>query len=156
MSNKSTTKPAVDNLQWLLDLRDYHAKVRDEAFTKEDFIKANEHDPLVYQYFLAAEEVRLNRELVATMTEVMRNRIVVAMAEAKSPVWEPTHRHYKGDLYRYLGIGWNAEHEELQEEVIYDNVDGKRFTLSKRRWESLLDSGRPRYAGLWKDRELHG
>lgn len=154
--SKSTTKPSTDNLEWLLAMRDHHGRVRDTAFAKEDFLTANEHDPLCHQFFLAAEEVRKNRELLIAMTEVMRNRIIIALVEAKAPVWEPTHRHYKGDLYRMTGIRWDAEHEELNELVEYDNIDGKKFCISKRRWDSLLDSGKPRYQYLYEGSERHG
>ena len=47
--------------------------------------------------------------------------------------WEPTHRHYKGGLYRVVGI---ARHSETEEElVVYETPDRRLWARPKAMFE---------------------
>ena len=74
--------------------------------------------------------------------------MIIALKEAKHPEWKPTHRHYKGALYRVTGTRMDANGEELIEGVEYDDATGKRYFLHRARWDRVLDSGKPRYQVL--------
>lgn len=149
MAAHELAKNPTDNLSRIEFLRDMAAADREEAFLAGDNVKANEKDAYLKHLVGAARELRSLRARLEVMDQVLNNRLVIALKEAKVPPWVATHRHYKkGDLYRVTGIRWNAEHDDLVEEVEYDDSDGKKFTISRRRWESVTDSGKLRYAPI--------
>lgn len=141
-----------DIMEWLLLQRDYHAEVSAMEFGKHDpdYGVINPAEALKGKFFEAAEELRKLRDVNASLTDALKNRIIVALADAKAPAWEPTHRHYKGKLYRVTGVRMDAEFEELIEKVEYDDADGTKFVLSKDRFNSLIGSGKPRYEFIAK------
>ena len=51
--------------------------------------------------------------------------------------WAPTHRHFKGGLYRWLGIGRHSETGE--EMVIYQNNRGDLWLRPKSMWSEEVD-----------------
>lgn len=138
---------APDVIRRLEDMRNHHAGVIMVEMRKQevDYNVVNEHEPKSQLAFDALSTIKRLMQQNSEMAEVLKNRVIVALHEAKQPEWKPTHRHYKGKLYRVTGTRFNADHEELTEEVEYDDVDGNKYTLSRRRWDSFLDSGKPRY-----------
>lgn len=148
LRRNTEARASDDILEWLLSERDLSASVAAEEFQKGDLADYNVINPAVDRsdrYARAAAEIERSRELIALMTESLRNRILVALAEAKAPEWVPTHRHYKGTEYRVTGTRMDAEYEELIEKVEYDDREGNRYVLSRSRFESFLGSGKPRY-----------
>lgn len=148
LRRSAETKETSDIVEWLLLQRDYWASIYQTEFQKGDLADykiINPANDLASQYNTAAEEIRKGRELVAALTESLRNRVLVQLKEAKEPAWVATHRHYKGTLYRVTGIRFDSEHEELIEKVEYDCEEGNKYVLSRRRFESHLESGKPRY-----------
>jgi hypothetical protein len=141
-----------DIMEWLLLQRDAQAEISAMEFGKHDPDSGviNPAEALKLKFFEAAEELRKLRDVNASLTDALKNRIIVALADAKAPAWEPTHRHYKGKLYRVTGVRMDAEFEELIEKVEYDDADGEKFVLSKDRFNSLIGSGRPRYEFIAK------
>lgn len=139
-----------DNLTWLEAERNLEVASREEAFAAEDMVTANRHAKRANHLADCINEMRKMREMVGHMTTALRGRIIVAVTEAK-PEWKPTHRHYKGMLYRVTGTRANSEGEELVEGIEYDDAKGTRYFLRRDRWESLLESGRPRYQPLYPE-----
>ncbi len=139
-----------DVLVWLMSERNLEAAQRSEAFDLEDKIKANRHDERVNRFAAAIRELEDARNRIAAFTTVLSNRILVALQEAKQPEWTPTHRHYKGTLYRVTGTRMDANGDELVEGVEYDDATGKRYFLHRTRWDEVLASGKPRYQVLLK------
>jgi hypothetical protein len=133
----------------LSDRHVHHSDIVTAELKKDppDMGVAGEHQPLAELYHDAMFAIRRLMEQNALLVEAMGKKLVVALEEFKeTPVrWVPTHRHYKGTFYRVTGTRWNADHEELEEEVEYDDAAGKKYTLSRRRWDSFTGSGRPRY-----------
>ncbi len=128
--------------------RDEHNRVVTAEMKKEvvDYNVVNPNEDMAKMYHEAAATLSALIDQNEMLTEVLKRRVLVALAEAKAPEWVPTHRHYKGKLYRVTGTRWNADHEELEEQIEYDDADGKKYTLARRRWESVLESsGKPRY-----------
>lgn len=125
----------------------YHAAIVVEEQNKPEtnFGIVNEHQALAELYFEASSAVTKLVEQNSLLTETLKARVIVALGEAKDPPWKATHRHYKGKLYRVTGYRQNTDHDELEEQVEYDDEEGNRYTLSRRRWDSLLGSGKPRY-----------
>ena len=146
-----------DILEWLLLQRDAQASISQTEFAKHEpnYGVINPAEALKLKFFEAAEEIRKLRDISASLTDALKNRIIIALSEAKAPPWEPTHKHYKGKLYRVTGVRMDAEYEELVEKVEYDDEDGTKFVLSKERFNSLIGSGRPRYEfiGLTKEKK---
>lgn len=130
--------------------RDAKGAISAEALRKDDWVVVNELAPHIQRNADAAITIKNLLEQNKLMGEVLKNRILVALAEAKEPAWVPTHRHYKGKMYRVTGERQNADHEELEPMVEYDDAEGNRFVISKRRWESRLESGRPRYEFIYQ------
>lgn len=153
----TSVTPYPDLVQELTSFRDSHNALVTEALKLDppDFRIVNEHQPLGKMAHEALETIRKLTEVNALMTEALRQRIIVALQNARQPAWVPTHRHYKGKLYRVTGQRMDAEHEELEEKIEYDDADGGKFVLSRRKWESLLPSGRPRYEYIYQGSE-HG
>lgn len=133
---------------WLDGECQLEAALRKEAFAVEDKVKANRHDERCNRFGAATLELLRLRERMEAFTEVLGNRIIVALKEAREPSWQPTHRHYKGTLYRVTGRRFNAEGEELIDGVDYDDAAGRRYWLPLSRWESTLESGKLRYRPL--------
>jgi len=139
-----------DNLAWLEAERNLEAASREEAFAVESMVLANQHAKRANHFADCVAEMRKLREITGHMTTALRGRIIVAVTEAR-PEWRPTHRHYKGTLYRVTGTRANSEGEELVEGIEYDDEKGTRYFIRRDRWESLLDSGRPRYQPLYPE-----
>jgi hypothetical protein len=60
--------------------------------------------------------------------------------------WQPTHRHYKGGLYRVL---FEATHSETEEALtIYETPDGRRWARPSAMFNDTLPDGRKRFAAL--------
>jgi hypothetical protein len=148
----SNTTRDNDIMEWLLLQRDAQAEISAMEFGKHDpdYGVINPAEALKLKFFEAAEELRKLRGVNASLSEALKNRIIVALADAKAPAWEPTHKHYKGTLYRVTGVRMDAEFEELIEKVEYDDADGEKFVLSKDRFNSLIGSGKPRYEFIAK------
>lgn len=139
-----------DILVWLEAERNLEAVNRHEAFAVDDKVKANRHDERTNRFAAAVRELTKARERLATFTEVLCSRIEVALVEAKQPAWVATHLHYKGTLYRVTGMRNDANGQELVEGIDYDDAAGNRYYLHRSRFESVLESGRPRYQVLYK------
>jgi hypothetical protein len=60
--------------------------------------------------------------------------------------WQPTHRHYKGGLYRELHRALHSETEEAL--VVYQSADGRIWVRSAAMFDEALPDGRPRFALL--------
>lgn len=140
-----------DVLCWLGGELQLEAAMRKEAFDANDKVAGNRHDLRADKFGAAVVEVTKLRNRIAAFTEVLGNRLIVALQEAKRPGWQATHQHYKGTLYRVTGQRQNAEGEELVDGVDYDDATGKRYWLPIVRWESTLESGRLRYRPLLGD-----
>jgi len=57
--------------------------------------------------------------------------------------WKPTHRHYKGGLYRVL---FEAIHTETEEAMtIYETPDGRRWARPSAMFNDTLPDGRKRF-----------
>lgn len=158
----TSVTPYPDLVLDLTTFRDTHNALVTEALKGDppDFKVVNEHQPLGRMAHEALETIRKLTEVNSLMTDALRQRIMVALQDARVPAWVPTHRHYKGKMYRVTGVRMDAEHEELEEKIEYDDADGRRFVLSRRKWESILPSGRPRYEYLYQgvehDEEVSG
>lgn len=60
--------------------------------------------------------------------------------------WKPTHRHYKGGLYRVL---FEAIHSETEEAMtIYQTPDGRAWARPAAMFHETLPDGRPRFAPI--------
>lgn len=138
-----------DNLVWLRAERDFAIADRNEAFAIDNQIGANIHAKKANHLAECVNELEKLRKINADMTKVLVNRVLVALNEATSPPWKPTHRHYKGTLYRVTGVRKDASGDELIEGFDYDDAMGNRYFLDRNRFESHLDSGRPRYQVLY-------
>lgn len=134
-----------DNLTWLLVQRDLAIANREEAFAADDKAKANRHAVSADRIFKASEELRHLRGRMAVAEKLLTSRLIVSLGKATKPAWKPTHKHYKGKLYRVTGIRADANGQELVDGVEYDDAMGNRYYLHRSRWDSLLDSGKPRY-----------
>lgn len=163
--NASNSLLAKDIVKRLLAQRDVHGDIVVAQMNSPpdgdgretiDYAVVREHEPLSLLMFDAANTVTALVDQNILMQEVLKNRILVALDNAKEPAWVPTHRHYKGGLYRVTGIRWDAEHDELVELIEYDDAEGKRFVMTKRRFESRLDSGGARYEYIYDGAEAHG
>lgn len=68
------------------------------------------------------------------------------------PAWTPTHRHYKGTLYRVTKRGkriWAGNDERNGSMLVeYDNAAGGEFALSEGDFDSEVEDGIRRYAPL--------
>jgi hypothetical protein len=71
-----------DNLEWLKEQRDRHAKARDEAFATDDWASGNPHDDLCRRYSNVINEIATARERLQVFTEVLQKRIIIAANEA--------------------------------------------------------------------------
>ena len=63
--------------------------------------------------------------------------------------WTPTHRHYKGGLYRLIGIGKHSETEE--DLAIYESQDERLWARPLTMWNENVevdDKAVPRFAPL--------
>ena len=73
---------------------------------------------------------------------------VRALAPAPAP-WTPTHRHYKGALYRVTRRGkriWAGNDDRNGSRVVeYDNAEGGEFALADVDFDSEVEEGRRRY-----------
>lgn len=141
-----------DTLLWLLGERTLEAALREEAFASDDKIEANRRDERTHRFHDAAKELSDLRKQVEAMTLLLTSRLIVALTEARTPQWEATHRHYKGGYYRVLGEAQDANGEETIDGVVYDDHRGQRYFLHRDRWDSILESGKPRYQVILKDR----
>lgn len=70
-----------DNLEWLTEQRDRHAKARDEAFATDDWATGNPHDDLCRRYSNVINEIVTARDRLRVFTEVLQKRIIVAHNE---------------------------------------------------------------------------
>lgn len=147
---QTSVLPPDQLLRDLDERRDHHAALRDAAIKTDDFSVAGEQEPLVQIYHDAGKHLRALMAQNEAMRRVLVSRVLVELEVAEKPPWKATHRHYKGTLYRATGERMNADHEELEPMVEYDDADGRRFVISKRRWESHLESGRPRYEYVYE------
>lgn len=146
--NTEMAAPKDDVLEWLLLRRDDQASIVQAEFQRGDLADYGVINPaqeLSSMFGASADEVKFLRGICSRMTEALRGRVLVALAEAKAPPWTPTHQHYKGKAYRFLRLVQSADHEELEDMVMYDDSEGNTFVLSKNRWESHTGTGRPRY-----------
>ena len=138
-----------DNLLWLENERTAEASRREEEFAVNNMIAANIHAKRATHFASCITELKALREINEHMTTVLRNRVLIALQSAERPPWKATHRHYKGTLYRVTGTRNNAEGEELIEGVEYDDLLGNRYFLNRERFESRIESGKPRYQTLY-------
>jgi hypothetical protein len=149
----TATMPWPHLIEELTRFRDYYgARVR-LALEQDppDYAVAKAHEPKVEMSGRAIVVIEKLLDQNHYLSEVLKNRVVVALSAAKDPEWVPTHRHYKGKLYRVTGRRMDAEHEELEEKVEYDDREGGRFVLSRRKFEGRLESGKPRYEYIYAD-----
>lgn len=130
---------------WLGAMRDEASADRDEAFNASDMLTANAADARCTMFARAHEDLVGLAAQNEELTKVLKRRVVVALHEAEAPPWTATHRHYKGTLYRVTGLRYDATGEELVEGIEYDDAEGRRFWISRARFESILPSGRARY-----------
>jgi hypothetical protein len=61
--------------------------------------------------------------------------------------WQPTHRHYKGDLYRVIGPVQLSEDQEVPH-TLYENENGKRLARPTAMFNDTLPDGSKRFAAL--------
>src|SRR5260221_11568350 len=62
------------------------------------------------------------------------------------PRWVPTHRHYKGGLYRLLLVALHTEaHENM---AIYQSEDGMRWARPLEMFNDTLPDGRKRFTAI--------
>lgn len=64
-----------------------------------------------------------------------------------APRWTPTHRHYKGDLYRVIGPIQLSEDRDVPH-TEYENANGKRLARPTAMFEGYLEDGRRRFEPL--------
>jgi len=64
---------------------------------------------------------------------------IAALASARSPApeWRPTHRHYKGGLYRKIGEGIHTE--TVEPLTFYDNAKGELFARPTAMFNGSVD-----------------
>lgn len=88
------------------------------------------------QYSMNGEDVPIDRSL--------RDKIIAAIRNLyPKDDWQPTHRHYKGGLYRVL---FEATHTEGGEElVIYQHESGKAWARPKDEFYSQAPDGTRRF-----------
>ena len=61
--------------------------------------------------------------------------------------FKPTHRHYKGGLYRVIETGViHSETDELM--VLYQTADGRLFVRPQQMFFEKLEDGRARFEEL--------
>ena|SRR5882724_5876159 len=73
-------------------------------------------------------------------------RIIRAALAKEPPRWMPTHRHYKGDLYRFLFV---AQHSETREDMaIYENDRGQFWARPLAMFNDTLPDGRKRFTAI--------
>lgn len=134
-----------DNLTWLECERDLAGAKRNEAFAAEDKMAAIHWSDRTEKLGDVSREFKKLREINGAMREALGERIVIALRHAKAPEWRATHRHYKGGSYRFLMLAKNSTGEELEEMVVYDDSHGSVYCITRERWESQTEKGRPRY-----------
>ena len=137
-----------DNLAWVEVERDLSSAKRNEAYQVDDKMAAIHWSERTERWGDVAKELKKLREQCAAMGEALKERIIVALRHAKSPEWRPTHKHYKGGLYRVLMTCQLSTGEELEEGVVYDDNHGHVYCITRARWESKTEKDRPRYQVL--------
>jgi hypothetical protein len=94
-----------------------------------------------------AGETELAR--IWTKVEQIRERQLTKPRQAEerlSPSWQPTHRHYKGGLYRVL---FEAVHTETEEPMtVYQTPDGRNWVRPAAMFNERLPDGRRRFEPL--------
>jgi len=65
--------------------------------------------------------------------------------------WQPTHRHYKGALYRRLGLVRNSEDWDGERETLYQNEAGEFVRRPTVMFDETMPDGRKRFDPLPKD-----
>jgi hypothetical protein len=97
-----------------------------------------------------AEDALAQREYAAAATCRMAASKLRALAPA--PAWTPTHRHYKGALYRVTKRGkriWAGNDDRNGALVVeYDNAAGGEFALPDADFDGEVEGGRRRYEPL--------
>ena len=154
MAQQDLVKSPKDPLVWLHSMRSLASADRDEAFQAGDNVLANKHYDMTLRFAEAANELEKLRKQDAVMTVVLKNRLEIALVAAEDSAWMPTHRHYKGTLYRVTGTKRrSAEGDEPIDGVDYDDAEGNRWWMPMHRWMSVTGTGKPRYAALLPDDE---
>jgi hypothetical protein len=75
-----------------------------------------------------------------------RTPLVPANGEPPVKAWQPTHRHYKGGLYRVL---FDAIHTETEEPMtVYQTPDGRNWVRPAAMFNDTLPDGRRRFAPI--------
>lgn len=124
--NKAKRLPEGSERDWLLGLRD---ELREAASALRIPTQAE-----VEAACSALEDGGLVLEGPA------RRKIAALLRRLSSPVeeWRPTHRHYKGGLYRVVARG--KIEADLSPVVIYDNKQGETWVRPVRDFEEYLMS----------------
>ncbi|OAN53962.1 hypothetical protein A6A04_13260 [Paramagnetospirillum marisnigri] len=60
--------------------------------------------------------------------------------------WQPTHRHYKGNLYRLISKATHSETGEVM--AVYDNAEGRVWVRPLAMFEQRLGDGSARFDPL--------
>jgi hypothetical protein len=89
------------------------------------------------------------------MTRMEMEQLHAVMTQALGPApaperdgWRPTHRHYKGDLYRLLGEVRNSEDRNAPFEALYQNEYGHYIRRPLAIFNETLPDGRKRFEPL--------
>jgi len=81
----------------------------------------------------------------------IRTIIEMTLKEADMSAWQPTHRHYKGGLYRVL---FEATHSETEEAMtIYQTPDGRHWARPAAMFNETLPDGRKRFEPILGDKD---
>lgn len=64
---------------------------------------------------------------------------------------EPTHRHYKGGLYTWIGEALHSETEEPL--TVYLSADGRMWCRPAEMFHGTLEDGRKRFEAIGEDGE---
>ena len=72
--------------------------------------------------------------------------------------WQPTHRHFKGDLYRLIGYG--RQEETLEEVAVYDGPGGSPafgiWVRPRLMFDGRMEDGRRRFEPIKRDPDNAG
>lgn len=88
-----------------------------------------------------AGDVELAR--VWTKIEQIRTKQAAKPKGSALPEWKPTHRHYKGGLYRVLHEATHSETELAM--TVYEGQDGRRWARPSEMFNEDLPDGRRRF-----------
>lgn len=107
-----------------------------------------QHEPIVTPEMIAAARAQAPQSVQQLMSDAAWHSVLAAALAASTGQadWQPTHRHYKGGLYREL---FEAVHTETEEAMtVYQTPDRRHWVRPAAMFHEVLPDGRPRFAPI--------